>query len=102
MVIIIKCCWRLSEHYKFDLETPMKDLPKKDPRCHFVWFKRCERFKFKYASEKIEFNRSSEFEGIANNMKRRYKETESNMVREELNKYISVKKCDVCDGERLE
>ncbi len=90
----------ISEHYKFDLETPIKDLPKKIQDVIMFGSKE-ELIQFKYSSEKIEFNRSSAFEGIANNMKRRYKETESNMVREELNKYISVKKCDVCDGERL-
>lgn len=90
----------ISEHYKFDLETPLKDLPKKIQDV-ILFGSKGEKIQFKYASEKIEFNRASEFEGIANNMKRRYKETESNMVREELNKYISVKKCDVCDGERL-
>jgi excinuclease ABC subunit A len=90
----------ISEHYKFDLATPIKDLPKKIQDVIMFGSKE-ELIQFKYSSEKIEFNRSSAFEGIANNMKRRYKETESNMVREELNKYISVKKCDVCDGERL-
>jgi len=90
----------LSDHYKFDLETPMKDLPKKIQDV-ILFGSKGEQISFSYSSEKIEFNRSREFEGIANNMKRRYKETESNMVREELNKYISVKKCDVCDGDRL-
>ncbi len=90
----------ISEHYKFDLETPFKDLSKKIQDVIMFGSKE-ELIQFKYSSEKIEFNRSSAFEGIANNMKRRYKETESNMVREELNKYISVKKCDVCNGERL-
>ena len=90
----------LSEHYKFDLETPLKNLPKKI--LDIIMFgSKGELIQFKYASEKIEFNRSSEFEGIANNMKRRYKETESNAIREELNKYISIKKCQVCHGERL-
>ncbi len=90
----------ISEHYNFDLETPFKDLSKKIQDVIMFGSKE-ELIQFKYSSEKIEFNRSSVFEGIANNMKRRYKETESNMVREELNKYISVKKCDVCNGERL-
>ncbi len=89
----------LSEHYDFDLEAPLKDLPKKIQ--DIILFGSKDKILFKYASEKMEFNRMRTFEGIANNMKRRYKETESNMVREELNKYISVKKCDVCDGERL-
>jgi len=89
----------LSEHYEFDLETPLKDLSKKIQDT--ILFGSKDKILFKYSSDKMEFNRMREFEGIANNMKRRYKETESNMVREELNKYISVKKCDVCDGERL-
>ncbi len=90
----------LSEHYKFDLETPLKDLPKKIQDV-ILFGSKGVKIMFKYSSEKIEFNRKREFEGIANNMKRRYKETTSNMVREELNKYISVKECDVCDGDRL-
>ena len=44
---------------------------------------------------------TTRFEGIANNMKRRYQETESSMVREELNKYISKKPCPQCEGQRL-
>lgn len=90
----------LSDHYKFDLDTPLKSLPKKIQDI-ILFGSKGEKISFKYASEKIEFNRLREFEGIANNMKRRYKETESNMVREELNKYISVKECDVCGGDRL-
>ena len=90
----------LSDHYKFDLDTPLKNLPKKIQDI-ILFGSKGEKISFKYASEKIEFNRLREFEGIANNMKRRYKETESNMVREELNKYISVKECDVCGGDRL-
>ena len=89
----------LAEHYNFDLETPLKDLPKKIQ--DIIMFGSDEQIMFKYSSDSIEFNRMREFEGIANNMKRRYKETESNMVREELSKYISNKECDVCHGERL-
>ena len=90
----------LSEHYKFDIETPLNKLPKKIQNV-ILFGSKGVKIMFKYVSDKMEYNRSHSFEGIANNMKRRYKETESNMVREELNKYISVKKCDVCDGERL-
>ncbi|VAW35041.1 Excinuclease ABC subunit A [hydrothermal vent metagenome] len=90
----------LAEHYKFDIETPFNQLPKNIQNV-ILFGSGNEKIMFRYASDKMEYNRSHVFEGVANNMKRRYKETESNMVREELNKYISVKRCDVCDGERL-
>ena len=90
----------LAEHYKFDIETPLNKLPKKIQDV-ILFGSKGVKIMFKYVSDKMEYNRSHSFEGIANNMKRRYKETESNMVREELNKYISVKKCGVFDGERL-
>ena len=90
----------LAEHYKFDIEKPLNKLSKKVQDV-ILYGSGSEKIMFKYASDKMEYNRSHTFEGIINNMKRRYKETESNMVREELNKYISIKKCDVCDGERL-
>lgn len=90
----------LSEHYDFDIETPLNQLSKKIQNV-ILFGSGKEKINFKYVSDKMEYNRSHVFEGIANNMKRRYKETESNMVREELNKYISVKKCDVCNGDRL-
>jgi excinuclease ABC subunit A len=90
----------LSDHYKFDLNTPLNKLPKKIVDV-VLYGSGEEEISFSYASDKIEFSRLHVFEGIINNMKRRYKETESNMVREELNKYISIRKCDVCEGERL-
>lgn len=86
--------------YDFDVETPLNELPEaiKD----VIFFGSGDKkIPFTYYSDKGQYNRNHTFEGIANNMKRRYKETESSMVREELNKYISKKPCPSCEGQRL-
>ena len=57
---------------------------------------------FNYISDKgTVFKRQHPFEGIIPNMERRYRETESNSVREELAKFLSISKCSSCDGTRL-
>ena len=90
----------LAEHYKFKLDTPMKDLDEKIRNLVFYGSGE-EKIKFTYFSDKGQYNRNHSFEGIVNNMQRRYQETESNMVREELSKYISKKPCPDCGGQRL-
>jgi len=90
----------LAEHYNFKLDTPMKDLDEKTRDLIFYGSGE-EKIKFTYFSDKGQYNRNHSFEGIVNNMQRRYQETESNMVREELSKYISKKPCPDCKGQRL-
>ena len=90
----------VADTYKFDVNTPLEDLPQNIQ--DVLFFGSGEKnIRFTYYSDKGQYERNHPFEGIANNMKRRYQETESSMVREELNKYISKKPCPQCEGQRL-
>ncbi len=91
----------LAKHYKFDIETPYEDLPQKikDIVMHGSGK---EEIEFQYMNDRGDVViRKHPFEGILNNMARRYKETESMSVREELAKNISNRPCADCGGSRL-
>lgn len=90
----------VAKSYKFDVNTPLQDLSQEIQDVLFLGTG-TKNIKFTYYSDKGQYERNHPFEGIANNMKRRYQETESSMVREELNKYISKKPCPECKGQRL-
>ncbi|MFU8821172.1 MAG: excinuclease ABC subunit UvrA [Gammaproteobacteria bacterium] len=91
----------LAEHYDFDVETPFEQLPEKLRRVVL----------FGSGKESIEFayfdgrggmtRRTHRFEGIIPNMERRYRETESGTVRDELSKYLGTHPCPACKGTRL-
>lgn len=91
----------LAKHYKFNIETPYEDLPQKikDIVMHGSGK---EEIEFQYMNDRGDVViRKHPFEGILNNMARRYKETESMSVREELAKNISNRPCADCGGSRL-
>ncbi|MFZ7156441.1 excinuclease ABC subunit UvrA [Avibacterium avium] len=91
----------LAKHYGFDVESPFEDLPKKIQ--HIILHgSGKEEIEFQYMNDRgdVVLRRHS-FEGILNNMARRYKETESMSVREELAKNISTRPCKDCGGSRL-
>lgn len=91
----------LAKHYKFDIETPYEDLPQKikDIVMHGSGK---EEIEFQYMNDRGDVViRKHPFEGILNNMARRYKETESMSVCEELAKNISNRPCADCGGSRL-
>jgi excinuclease ABC subunit A len=91
----------LAEHYGFDVDTPFAHLPEKIREVVLYGSGR-EVIRFRYLNEKgTRFDRSHTFEGIVNNFERRYKETDSTAVREELARLISNKTCPTCDGARL-
>lgn len=91
----------LADHYKFDIETPFEELPEKIRNIILTGSGR-ETIEFQYVTERSGFNiRRHTFEGIVPNMERRYRETESNVVREELAKYLSTHPCPECAGTRL-
>jgi len=91
----------LAEHYGFDIETPYEQLP--DPVRHTLLYGSGEEeITFRYQSERSgSSTRIHTFEGIIPNMERRYRETDSNVVREELSKYLSQQSCPSCHGSRL-
>ena len=91
----------LASHYTFDLDLPFKDLPQ-NIQDIILNGSGSVKIEFKYFSDKgTIFKRVHAFEGIINNFKRRYQETDSNTVRDELAKYLSVQQCRKCSGSRL-
>ncbi len=91
----------LSSHFGIDLEAPFESLPKKH-RDVVLHGSGEERLTFRYPDERGRMTtRLHRFEGILPNLERRYRETESDAVREELAKYLSNKPCPECGGERL-
>ncbi|OBT17488.1 excinuclease ABC subunit A [Vibrio tasmaniensis] len=91
----------LSEHYGFDLYEPFNSLPKKTQEIILKGSGRTE-VEFKYINDRGDIRvKRHPFEGILNTLERRYRDTESSAVREDLAKYISTKSCSSCDGTRL-
>lgn len=91
----------LAEHYGFDLHAPFNSLPKKTRDIILTGSGRTE-VEFKYINDRGDIRvKRHPFEGILNTLERRYRDTESNAVREDLAKYISTKTCSSCDGSRL-
>jgi len=91
----------LSKHYKFATDKPFQTLPEK-ARKIVLYGSGEDRINFEYPDEGgRKVTRAHRFEGVLPNLERRYKETESLAVREELSKYLSDKACPDCGGERL-
>lgn len=91
----------LADNYKFDIESPYSELPAKIQKVILNGSGR-ESIEFKYSNDRGDVTvRHHPFEGVLHNMERRYKETESMAVREELAKYISNRPCISCGGTRL-
>lgn len=91
----------LSKHYGFSVDVPFEKLSKKH-RSYILKGSGKEVIDFHYVNDRGDtVTRSYPFEGILPNMDRRYRETESNHVREELSKYLSSQSCPDCAGTRL-
>ena len=91
----------LAEHYDFDLKAPFKSLSKKMRDVVLTGSGRTE-IEFKYINDRGDIRvKRHPFEGILNTLERRYRDTESNAVREDLAKYISTRTCSSCEGSRL-
>jgi len=91
----------LADHYEFDIETPFEELAE-NIRDIILYGSGEEVIEFRYLNERSGIQRRSHsFEGILRNMERRYRETESSVVREELARYLSTHACPDCAGTRL-
>ena len=91
----------LARHFRFDIEAPWNDLPEA-VRHALLWGSGEEKIQFRYVDAKgAGTKRSHAWEGILPNLERRYRETESTTVREELAKYRGVRACADCGGSRL-
>ena len=91
----------LAGHYGFEVESPFKALKKKH-RDAILFGSGSERIDFSYVNDRGDvIHRRHRFEGVLPNMERRYHETDSSMVRENLQKYLRVRNCPECGGTRL-
>jgi excinuclease ABC subunit A len=90
----------LAKHYGFSVDTPFEELPKKI-RDVVLYGSGDEIIEFRYFGDNGVQKRRHPFAGIIPNLERRYRETDSRIVREELSRYISQKDCTACNGERL-
>jgi excinuclease ABC subunit A len=91
----------LAEHFDFDIDTPYNKLKKKCKKT-ILYGSGKEEVNFSYVNDRGDiFQRTHRFEGVIPNMERRYRETESDMVREDLAKFMSTQACPECDGTRL-
>jgi excinuclease ABC subunit A len=91
----------LAAHYQFDIEAPFGELPQnvQDVVMHGSG---ADKIRFAYTGERGKQHvREHAFEGVIPNLERRYKETDSVVVREELAKYLNTRSCPECDGTRL-
>jgi excinuclease ABC subunit A len=91
----------LAEHYDFDIEQPWDQLSPIHQQ-KILFGSDDEEITFNYVNDRgTVFRRQHSFEGVINNMERRYRETESTSVREELTKYMATSNCPECSGTRL-
>ena len=91
----------LADHYGFDIDKPFDKLSKKH-RDIILQGSGGEEIEFAYVNDRgTVFKRRHAFEGVLPNMERRYRETDSQSVREELSKYVSTAACHECGGARL-
>ena len=91
----------LAEHYDFDIEKPWQDLSPLHQQ-KILFGSDDEEISFNYTNDRgTVFRRQHSFEGVIPNMERRYRDTESNSVREDLSKYMTTSDCPDCDGTRL-
>lgn len=90
----------LAHHYDFDIDTPFSQLTEKIQNI-ILYGSGKEQIEFTYLSERGTHTRNHPFEGIIPNLERRYRETDSTTVREELTQYQSHRACPACDGARL-
>ena len=91
----------VAKHFKFSVDLPWTGLTKKQQ--HIVLYgSGDEVIDFVYVNDRGDtYQRSHSFEGVIPNLERRYRDTESNAVREELTKYLASQKCPECEGARL-
>ncbi len=90
----------LAKHYGFSLDVPVKDLPKEIVNM-LLYGNNGEKIKMRYSTRTFEGHYDSSWEGIIPNLERRYRESSSDYVKSEIERYMVVKPCETCHGKRL-
>lgn len=92
----------LAEYHKVDINTPYKDLPKKFKKeLLYGTGKRHLKYYYKSRNNGSESYRDHPFEGVINNLERRYRETNSDFIKDKMKKYMTITPCKTCGGRRL-
>ena len=90
-----------AKHFQFDPETPYEEL--NDEQKHLILYgSGTQKMLFEYAGRHGYVRFMRPFEGVLRNLSRRYRETDSDNVREEIEKYMRLRACDACNGKRLQ
>mgnify|MGYP002543857827 FL=1 len=90
----------LADHYHFSLDTPIKDLPKEIVDI-LLYGSKGEKIKMVRDTDDVKSTYYTEFEGVANNLERRFREPSSNWMREEITTWMNSVNCPECHGDRL-
>lgn len=90
----------LSENYGFSLDVPYKDLPQKIKDI-LLYGNNGEKLEISYSSSSFNGNYQSAYEGVINNLARRYRETSSDYVKADIERYMKITECPTCHGQRL-
>ena len=90
----------LARHYGFDINTPFRDLPK-DIQNIVLYGSGTEKIRMEYNRSYGQGHYMARFEGVVNNLERRYQETTSEYSKHELERYINMVECPKCHGARL-
>ncbi len=90
----------LADHYHFSLDTPINDLPKEIVDI-LLYGSKGEKIKMVRDTDDVKSTYYTEFEGVANNLERRFRETSSNWMREEITTWMNSVNCPECHGDRL-
>ena len=90
----------LAEHYHFSLDTPLGELPEEIIDI-LLYGTKGEKIRLRRESEYGSGSYTAPFEGVINNLERRFRETSSSWIKEEIEAYMSAVPCDECHGQRL-
>ena len=90
----------LAEHYHFSLDTPLGELPAEIIDI-LLYGTKGEKIRLRRESEYGSGSYTAPFEGVINNLERRFRETSSSWIKEEIEAYMSAVPCDECHGQRL-
>ncbi|MCB1158902.1 MAG: excinuclease ABC subunit UvrA, partial [Leptospiraceae bacterium] len=90
----------LAKKFKFDLNTPWKDIPSKIKKV-ILYGDSNIKIDYDFRSDNARYEFSREFEGVIPNLKRRYKETKSDSMRQWMEGYMTSQACETCKGKRL-
>jgi excinuclease ABC subunit A len=90
----------LAKHYKFSMNTPFDEL-EDEARNAVLFGSGDDEVKMTYDNDKRQYSLKKPFEGVVKNLERRWRETDSSWMRDELGRYQSAAPCDSCNGDRL-